>query len=407
VDTIAVISIDGHVTASRHDYRQYVEERFLDDFDQWERSVDGVPSSGLSSHVEESSQWDSAYRMRDLESNGVVAEVLFPNGVPPFHAVPKDVVLRPGEQALSPELARESRRVYNRWLADFCAAAPGRRSGQALVSFDDVEEAVRDVYWAKEHGLGGISLPALFTGGVFFFDPQLDPFWDACVDVGFPVSQHGGLGAPVFTPPGFAAILTLALEHSFFSGRSLWQMIVGGVFDRFPTLQMVLVETGANWIPFKINELDALLEGTDAWTGFARSLNRERPFKLTGAEYWERNCHAGASPFKDRSIKVANAKELTESPTGLALLPHKIMFGVDYPHFETIFPDTALRVAELCAKEDLTDADIRGILYSNAAAVYGFDLEALKPDIERIGFTLERPSQSQSPTVENRELTPQ
>jgi hypothetical protein len=91
----------------------------------------------------------------------------------------------------------------------------------------------------------------------------------------------------------------------------------------------------------------------------------------------------------------------------LALLPHKIMFGVDYPHIVTNLPDTAQRVAEIFARRDLTDTDIRGILYSNAAAVYGFDLEALKPDIERIGFTLERPSQSQSrPTVDSRELTP-
>ena len=50
---------------------------------------------------------------------------------------------------------RESRLAYNRWLADFFADAPGRRSGQAVVAFDDVEQAVADIHWAKEHGLGG------------------------------------------------------------------------------------------------------------------------------------------------------------------------------------------------------------------------------------------------------------
>jgi hypothetical protein len=39
--------------------------------------------------------------------------------------------------------------AYNRWLADFCALAPGRRAGQALISFDDVEQAVRDIHWAR------------------------------------------------------------------------------------------------------------------------------------------------------------------------------------------------------------------------------------------------------------------
>ena len=31
----AIISVDGHVRASRSDYRNYVEQRFLDAFDAW------------------------------------------------------------------------------------------------------------------------------------------------------------------------------------------------------------------------------------------------------------------------------------------------------------------------------------------------------------------------------------
>ena len=146
------------------------------------RSVDGTPDAGnLNPQFGEAAQWDSDQRVRDLESNGVVAEVLFPNGVPFQTARLEDLGL-----ANTPALTREGRRAYNRWLADFCAALPGRRSGQLLVSFDDVDDAVRDVYWAKEHGLGGISLPSLLPGGTYFFDPKLDPFWAACQDVGFP-----------------------------------------------------------------------------------------------------------------------------------------------------------------------------------------------------------------------------
>ena len=327
-----------------------------------------------------------------LTANGVVAEVLFPNGSPPFCAIRiEDQGLRTADSDADPQFTREGRRAYNRWLADFCAAAPGRRAGQLEVSFDDIDDAVRDVYWAKEHGLVRISLPPLPAGRHLLFRSQTSiRLWAACQDVGFPISQHGGAGAPAFSPPGFAAILTLALEHSFFSGRSLWQMIVGGVFDRFPELQMVFVETGSNWIPYKINELDDFLQGADAWTGFARTLNRERQFKLTGAEYWERNCHVGASPFKSRTITIDSHQASDVHSEGLELLPHKIMFGVDYPHFESIFPHTATNVADLMARKDLSDSDIRGILYGNCAAVYGFDLDALAPDIERVGFALQR-----------------
>ena len=134
--------------------------------------------------------------------------------------------------------------------------------------FDDVEQAVEDVYWAKEHGLGGIMMPGLYPGGTYFFDPVLDPIWAAIQDVGLPISQHGGAGAPMYAPPGMAAILTLAFEHAFFSGRSLWQMIVGGVFDRFPDLKMVFVETEVHWIGPALKHFDSRMEMGDDWMGF-------------------------------------------------------------------------------------------------------------------------------------------
>ena len=46
------------------------------------------------------------------------------------------------------------------------------------------------------------------------------------------ICQHGGAGAPA-SGRRVPSIMTLALEHSFFSGRSLWQLIYGGVFERF------------------------------------------------------------------------------------------------------------------------------------------------------------------------------
>ena len=115
----AIVSVDGHVRASRSDYRNYVEKQYLDAFDAWARAEEaaGAPESGnLSAGLDPTSQWDSDLRLKDMESQGVVAEVLFPNGLP-FQARPADDV-----GAFSdPELDRQARLTYNRWLADFCA----------------------------------------------------------------------------------------------------------------------------------------------------------------------------------------------------------------------------------------------------------------------------------------------
>lgn len=55
------------------------------------------------------------------------------------------------------------------------------------------------------------------------------------------------------------------------------------------------------------------------------------------------------------------------------------MFGVDYPHFETAWPATMQRVSQLLEPGTISEEDARRILFDNAAEVYGFDRNALKP----------------------------
>ena len=62
---------------------------------------------------------DSDRRLRDLETQGVVAEVLFPNGMP-FGRMRFEDFAKQGD----PEIDREARSIYNRWLADPLGPAP-------------------------------------------------------------------------------------------------------------------------------------------------------------------------------------------------------------------------------------------------------------------------------------------
>ena len=65
------------------------------------------------------------------------------------------------------------------------------------------------------------------------------------------------------------------------------------------------------------------------------------------------------------------------------------MFGVDYPHPETIFPSVMDQAKELVANPHVTEDDARKVLYENAAELYHFDLAALQPHVDRVGFELE------------------
>jgi predicted TIM-barrel fold metal-dependent hydrolase len=385
----AIISVDGHVKASRAAYREYVEKKYLDEYDASVKAAEeaGLPDAGnLNPEYGFDAQWDSDRRMAAIESQGAVAEVLFPNGQP--FQVNR---LEDFGRMQNPELAAAGRHAYNRWLADFCAEAPGRRAGQAVVSFDDIDKAIKDVHWAKEHGLGGIMMPALNPGGIFFFDPVLDPIWAAVQDVGLPISQHGGAGLPGYSPPGFASLLTTSTENAFFSNRSMWQMIVGGVFDRFPDLEVAFIETQLFFLIAAIGHLDATLSWSDDWMAFARFMKRERTCKRLASEYVATNCYIGVSPFDVRQIPMDQlvGKDADQRPLpGFHIGADNAMFGLDYPHFESIVPNAMDKVAGLAGDPSVTEEDTRKILFDNAAQLYGFDVALLQPHIDRVGFEL-------------------
>jgi predicted TIM-barrel fold metal-dependent hydrolase len=385
-DRVAIISVDGHVTATRSGYRDYIEHQYLDAFDDWVRAEEHAerPEVGnVHPAFDRMVQCDSDLRLAALDGQGVVAEVLFPNGMP-FQT-------RRFEDAgfnSSADINRQARLAYNRWVVDFCALAPARRAGQVMITFDDIPQAVADIHWAKENGLRGVLMPGLDPGGIFFFDPALDPVWAACQEVGLPISQHGGAGAPAYDPPGFAAIMTLAVEQSFFCGRSLWQMMLGGVFERFPNLQVAWVETGPGWIPPIIAQLDRRFAQADSWVGFAVFMERAPQFTRTASEYWESNCHVGVSPFGPTQIDYAALNSAGAPNDGAFRIgSHKTMFGVDFPHFESIAPATLTVAADLVGH--LSDADAHNVLFANAAKLYGFNLAELEPHIDRVGFHLD------------------
>ena len=103
----AIISVDGHVKASRAGYREYISTRHLPAYDEWVSAAEeaGLPDSGnLNPEYGMDAQWDSTARWNALETQGVVAEVLFPNGQP-FQVNRFDDLAR----AADPELEAEGR----------------------------------------------------------------------------------------------------------------------------------------------------------------------------------------------------------------------------------------------------------------------------------------------------------
>ena len=107
-----------------------------------------------------------------------------------------------------------------------------------------------EIHWAAEHGLKGILFPALPPDADVpkLWSDEADPIWRACEETGLSVNQHGGAGVPDYSTAKIKNFLMI-MEVPFFAHRSLWHVILSGVFERFPNLQFVMTEQRTGWVP--------------------------------------------------------------------------------------------------------------------------------------------------------------
>lgn len=373
---VGIISVDGHVKAPWADYRDYLDPQWREAYDAWMQKVATRPDFCHPDFGAEA-QWTAKKRVADLEAQGVIAEVVFPNGTP-F-----------GGHGTSIEETRAGNTAYNRWLEDICGEVPGRMFGQAQIDFEDVGLAVKEVYAAKDRGFVGILMPGLLADSRFYFDPALDPIWAACVETGLAISQHGGVGSPNYQPAGPAAFLTLATEHSFFSGRSLWQLILGGVFDRFPALKVAYVETESWWLRPMMEMLDRRDSVGDDWADDASQshspLALKRPYSRLPSEYLKTNVFIGISPF---AKGLVGPEAFDDGKDCQLITTNNAMAGADYPHPETALPWMRDTVQRFAALPGITAEAAHKVIYGNAAELYGINLAPLQPHIDRVGFEL-------------------
>lgn len=370
-----VISADCHAGGSHAAYRDYLDPDLRDDFDAWRgRYKNPYRDLGDDRRLR---NWDTEMRNRQQEADGVVGEVLFPNTVPPFF--PSFVLFA---KPPTPEEYRHRRagvHAHNRWLVDFCAEAPERRAGVGQIFLNDVDDAIDDVRWIKEHGLrGGILLPNIPPDVKWvkpLYDPVYEPLWSLCEDLEIPVNVHSGTGNPDYGPYPTSMLLYIN-EVVFYSQRPFVQLMLAGVLERHPRLKLVLTEAGCSWVPPLLEGLDRILDmiRTQGATGEIRYTD-DQVLKRRAVEYFHQNVWMGVSMPSDADVAVRHEIGID-----------RFMWGSDYPHDEGTHPYTREHLRARFSSID--PAEVRKLLSENAAALYDFDLDALRPLADRIGPTV-------------------
>jgi predicted TIM-barrel fold metal-dependent hydrolase len=374
-DHYTIISADCHAGANHETYRDYLDSKYLDDFDAW-RGKYKNPFRDLQDGGRVRN-WDDERRNGDEERDGIVAEVVFPNTVPPFF--PSFVLFARPPTPDQYEHRLAGLRAHNRWLADWCARFPERRAGVGQIFLNDVDDAIEDVKWVKEHGLrGGVLLSAIAPDVDYvkpLYDPVYDPLWKVCEDLGVPVNSHGGTGLPDYGRYPAAALLFIT-EVQFYSQRPFVQLLVSGVFERFPKLKFVMTEMGCAWLPPMLRHFDGLLAQIrkTGRTGEMR-YSDEHILPKSATEYFHQNCWMGVS-------QPGPADAAARYEIGL----DRFMWGSDYPHDEGTGPFTREHLRQLFCDTDPNE--LQQILARSAADLYDFDLAALQPLADRYGPTV-------------------
>jgi uncharacterized protein len=251
------------------------------------------------------------------------------------------------------ELSSAYCRAYNRWIADFCRDSGGRLIPIAHLSLGDPEEAAREFERAVKDGCRGAFVCPFTITRVPHGDAAHDRVFAVAQDLDVPLAIH-----PTFEPAAFGIhhrydnFQWAAWYHDLFAGQGV-QHAFGtffqlGVFDRFPKLRLVVLESQAGWIGYFLDRADAIYSGT---TLGASVRLKEKP-----SYYFKRQCYISADP-DERTI--ASMMEIVGED--------KFFWASDYPHPD--HPGNYLEELQgLIAP--MKDSGKRAILGENVARAY-------------------------------------
>ncbi|MEO6164967.1 MAG: amidohydrolase family protein [Candidatus Binatia bacterium] len=295
----------------------------------------------------------AALRLSDMDRDGADASIMYGPTDPMAIA--------------DPELRRCCYQAYNDWLSEFCAGRPERLFGVPQLSMED-PLAARDelARLAKRGGLRHVNILASRANPPVY-DDAWEPFWALAEEVDIPIGFHLAVvvkRSRLDESKRAAANLVVTVASQFAQeppGMQLLEPMTGlifdGVLDRHPRVKIVMAEAGLAWVP-------SMIQGLDIWyqrTRDGRRLIGEKPIalpKFLPSEYFHRQIWIS---FVDDPLGV--------KMVGNVLDADKVMFGSDYPHPASTWPNSQAAIA--AQMESLPAATVQKITRDNARALFG------------------------------------
>jgi predicted TIM-barrel fold metal-dependent hydrolase len=279
--------------------------------------------------------WDPAARLVEQDADSVDAEILYPTP-----RLSQGLTSNP-DRSFQVALVK----AYNDWLSEYCAHAPDRLFGMALIPSCGVAEAVEEFERAMQ--LPGIAGPVIncYPHGDTQLRPEDDPLWRSICEIGVPLGIHASLTDKMPT----AHTTKLPGDVRFHDPcQRMLQFIWGGTLDRFPELKIVFGEVDVGWVPYFKEQVQDRYQRMSKAGRFGIS---KQP-----SEYFDNNFHF---TYVTDSYGIANRH---------AVGVDKIMWSSDYPHIGADWPTSSRTIAASFATVPAAERD--AILAGNALRLY-------------------------------------
>jgi predicted TIM-barrel fold metal-dependent hydrolase len=263
----------------------------------------------------EVAETNSRGRLGDMDEEG--ADVHFIIAGPWAYAAP----------SLGPALMRGLYRAYHRYIAEYCAADSRRLKSHIIAPGNDPEWAAATIRELAREAWPAAVWPTLPLD-LPVDDPSLDPIWQAAQDADLPVMYHGFTVEPPYYP-GYRdiwnnAAMSRAAGQVWGGQRFLTFMLISGIMDRYPALRIGTLECGHGWLPHWLQRIGRQI---DYVAGAVPADLKQTPIEYAQAG----RVFCG--------IDCSEGPEMTKAVVDL-LGDGVLMYLSDYPHPETLFPET-------------------------------------------------------------------
>lgn len=234
---------------------------------------------------------------------------------------------------------------------DFVKQAPERLKGMAVLPMQDPQAAAYELErCVKEKGFVSAFIHGQTGLGdyPYYDDPVYDIVWNKMTELDIPLYIHPRSPEPdqIKAFDGCDELLGNTWDWGFVTGTLVLRMVFNGVFERFPSLKVIIGHMGET-IPYCLRRLDEGFECRRLWE---RGKISNPP-----SYYLKRNLYIATSGgYRPETMECAIE----------ALGVDKILFGTDYPHFPT---ETAISQLDQCR---LTKDELEQICYKNAEKLF-------------------------------------